>query len=436
MRVRGFSHLAQVVRRKGSRLGFESSPLADARLDCTLLEKSVRQGCRSILARGSGTDANTNSIFELLGDLALTEDIDLDSCLVGYCFSDGLGFREREQNARSLMETMGKGKRSLLDYVTFPVQVESDGSIAGSVLEERASLQDALGGPGVLKVGLDFPTAVLNGLSAASTAKLLDSLTVATSPPQCLTVATNVLTASQSRGIIEWSRGQRASPPLLVVSTEVLRVDSRRPALLAPVPTLALSAAGRAKDSMTEATNDFKHAVDRCMTLEKHFMTKLQPELPSSTLVPLTDLCWAHVLMQTQNSVQSPEEWHYLLTNQVMPKLNACTDKLKSTSKAAGDWATLYAGMARYMFTTFATVQARRREVCLGEVQSALGFSPSFDVSASPMHLGVLAASFGSSSTVIAGCEVRQRDDEVVVSAEEAERVLAKVVGPLAREIF
>ena len=92
--------------------------------------------------------------------------------------------------------------------------------------------------------------------------------------------------------------------------------------------------------------------------------------------------------------------------------------------------------MARYMFTTFATVQARRREVCLGEVQSALGLSSSFDVSAIPMHLGVLAASFGSSSTVIAGCEVRQRDDEVVLSAEEAERVLTKVVGPLAREIF
>ena len=421
--------------KKGSRLGWESSPLGDVRLDCTLLEKSVRQGCRSILARGSGTDSRTTSIFELLVDLAMTEDIKLDECLVGYCF--GSGGDGREANARELMGSMGKNSR-VLDYVNVPVELGSNGAPTPAVLHERASLQAALGGPSVVKVGLDLTTSALHQLSDAQVEVLLASLRETRTP--ALTVATNALTARQSRRIIEWaaaSSGASNRAPLLVVSTEVLRVDPKRPALLAPIPNLVLSAAGKIQESIAEATNDLKHGVDRCLMLEKHFMSKIHPDLAPPGVV-LTDLCWAHVLMQAQHTVQSPEEWHYLLNNQVMPKLDACIENLKTKNKETGDWATLYAGMARNMFTTFATVQARRRELCLGEVVTALAKTGNVTttVDALPLHLGALAASFGSSSTVLAGVEVRQLPADKATAAAEAEHTLTSIVAPLARELF
>jgi hypothetical protein len=375
--------------------------------------------------------------MELLVDLRLTEEIDLDSCLVGYCFSPSSNDKnrpvgDREANARKLMDSMGKEKRSMLDYINIPVKLDESGAIAPSVLQERKLLQDALGGVKVVKVGLDLTTAVLSSVREEEFEQLQDSLERVKVP--CLTVATNVLTAEKSRRIIKRLRSRVE----IIVATEVLRTDFQRPSLLVPFATDVLSPShAKAQEGIKAATADLKHAVDRCLTLEKHFIEKLKPELPD---VVVTDLCWAHVLMQTQNTIQSPEEWHYFLERQVMPKLDACIEYLKRSNKPAADWATLYAGMARYMFSTFSLFQARRRELCLHEVLDVINSGNTFAVTtidALPGHLGILASAFGSCSTVLSGCEVRQNaPGSLRVDASEAERVLMRVVGPVALKHF
>ena len=432
-------------------------------------------------------DANSTGILELVVDLSMTDDIDLEACLVGYAFtSAGSTEGPSVSTVRHLMEGIGKGKRSLLDYVTLPVLLESSGAVSSSALRLRKSLQSDLGGQDKIKVGLDFSTSMLYRLSDVQVGALLSSL-IADEALPAVTVASNCMTARQSRLIIAALR-ERGVP--IVVSSEVLRVDASRPTLMAPFAAHAATSTSTATASVSgrrltggpssgsssdggevqpsktaAATDDFKHAVDRCLTLERHFMDKLKPDLPA---VLLTDLCWAHVLMQSHHTIQSPEEWQYLLEQQVMPKLDTAIDSLKIASKPASEWATLYAGMARYMFTTFSTLQARRAESCLDDIASALSLGTLGQSGGStaagpasgddlPAHLGALVSSFGATSTLLAGCVVQQPASQMMLSpsssslssvsatvsvsateaaAGRAERLLVEVVRPLASKFF
>ena len=455
--VRAYSHTARTrsVKRYVTSvpaIGFESSPLGESQTDCILLEKSVRQGCRHILVRGTGIDSSTTSLFELITDLALTEDLNVEHSEIGYCFSTTATtpFEEKVKAMRELSECMGKGKR-VLDYVHLPVALGGLSLLDKSLLEEFAALQRELS-PWEIDVGLDFHSSALQSLAPGqATDDLLMSLESlrgnggrGNGGLSSISVATNVLTAHQSRKMINWAAGEGIGR---VVSTEVLRAHAKRPALIVPYssPTIAsstaLSSSSDASESVKKAMEDLKHAVDRCLHLEKQFLEKLKPGLPD---VVVTELCWAHLLMQTQHDIFSPEEWHFLLATQILPKLDASTDKLKAASKAAGEWATLHAGLSRNMFNSFAAMQVRRRDLCLTELISALRHNEVQvgTIDDVPRVFASLAASFGSTSIMLAGCNTMASTfpppcpATTTLSAAEVERLFANELRPLVVELF
>jgi hypothetical protein len=431
-------------------IGFESSPLGDSQTDCVLLEKSVRQGCRHILVRGTGIDSSTTSMFELITDLAITEDLNVERTDIGYCFTTATTtpFEDKVKAMKELSECMGKGKR-VLDYVHLPVPIGGHSLLDKSLLEELVALQRELS-PWEINVGLDFHSSALQSLATGeATDDLLKSLDLLRLQDgggvSSISVATNVLTVHQSRKIINWATRAAGKGIGRVVSTEVLRVHAKRPALIVPFssPTLAsstaLASSSDASERVKKAMEDLKHAVDRCLHLEKQFLEKLKPDLPD---VVVTELCWAHLLMQTQHEILSPEEWHFLLTTQILPKLDACTDKLKAAGKAAGEWATLHAGLSRNMFNSFSAMQVRRRELCLTELISALRRNEVQvgTIDDVPRVLASLAASFGASSTMLAGCNTMAPNSPppppTTPSAEAVERLFTNELRPLVLELF
>lgn len=435
-------------------------------LDCTLLEKSIRNGCRTIVCRGTGQDAASTSVFELLVDLALTEDIDLETSLVGYCLQGdgednagsggGSGGSGRTKALAELASSLG-GKR-ILDFANIPVRLTPSGAIEASCLQERETLQHDMQQHGV-SIGLDLQTSALSGLSAEQAEALLGSLG---SLPSALpvTVATNALTAPLAQRIHAALR--RAchgdQERRLVLSTEIFKVSaSPRPALLIPYPT---TIAG--KTTMDQAVDDLKHATDRCVQLEKHFLDKMRAEMPE---VPVTDVCWGHVLLQTQHSIQSPEEWHYLLAHQIMPKLDKSSGLLRSKSKAAAEWAALHAGMARYMFSCFSTVQECRRTAVCSEL--VLRCNAHLDAAAAgpaslrldgighiPRFVAQLVSALGddapAATTCLSGCEVPASLAAPITTTPPtpppspaarfapslALGMLAQVLGPAAAEFY
>lgn len=56
-----------------------------------------------------------------------------------------------------------------------------------------------------------------------------------------------------------------------------------------------------------------------CLHIEKKYIEDIAPTVPQ---IPLTDICWGHVLMHTHETFTAPEEWEYALRTAVLPKLD------------------------------------------------------------------------------------------------------------------
>ena len=78
-----------------------------------------------------------------------------------------------------------------------------------------------------------------------------------------------------------------------------------------------------------------------------------------------TDICFAHVLAQTQHDILYPEEWEYIKRTIVDIKLEKSLDVLRSKGKKATDWALLYLPLVKFMFHSFALTLESKKQVIL-----------------------------------------------------------------------
>ena len=85
--TRPFSSVVQdgVYSGKGSLIGYETSPLLDVDTDNALLEKSIRQGCCTVMVHSRAADTGHNQTYELLSDLWATEEVNLDHFSITHC---------------------------------------------------------------------------------------------------------------------------------------------------------------------------------------------------------------------------------------------------------------------------------------------------------------------------------------------------------------
>ena len=62
-------------------------PLLDIDQDATILEKSIRHGCKTVMVHSRPLDEGHRQIYELLADLASTEEINIKDFQISHCIS-------------------------------------------------------------------------------------------------------------------------------------------------------------------------------------------------------------------------------------------------------------------------------------------------------------------------------------------------------------
>ena len=343
--------------------GYESSVLGDFNLDSSWLEKSIRRGCRTFIVNSSSK--HRMKTFELLSDLSVADELILSECLIGYRLQEQkiINVDDTAKEIMAIRDVLN----SPLNFVTIPLTIKKDKSIAdctASVLHDLDLLNKIINNNNhnhhhhhhetSTICGLDFNSELLEHAQEQDVAAILHCLSntafSAALPPQLvLTVATNSATFRNSKRIFEWAaslqhsqekddhstkttKTTKAKMAMTTIATELLRTHSRRPGLISP-PLLSSKAAKliRGKEGVSaglkEAATKLSEAMERCLHAEKQFMEKLSAQTASSSssstkggvggFPPLTEICWAHVLMEKIPSIQSSEEWAYILTNQV-----------------------------------------------------------------------------------------------------------------------
>lgn len=297
-------------------------------------------------------------LFELIMDLSADDDLKLDECTIGHHFKEAAGGAVEYAKEVKEIEKMLKGNK--LSYLALPV---SSLQISTSELAAQIQgLQGAIGPDSAAPprvIGLDLSTGVLQQADSSDVDRFIEALKAlpaampSGTPAPPLSIATNCLTASLSRRIAQGIKNAGFGP---IIASEVLRTHARRPGLItAPVLPLNLLTAPNA---IHDAVADFSTAMNRCIHVEKQFMERFHSNFKDE--VPAKDICWGHVLHVNQEAIVSPEEWTFLLSRQIEPKLKITMDIIKSKGTECSEWCTMYSPMSKYLFSTM----LRQLQVC------------------------------------------------------------------------
>jgi len=81
-----------------------------------------------------------------------------------------------------------------------------------------------------------------------------------------------------------------------------------------------------------------------------------------------TSICFAHILLQTQNKILYPEEWIYIVNNQINPTLSTSIDILKKANRECHEWSLIYLPMAKYMIQSFRRFLEVRKAHVLNDI--------------------------------------------------------------------
>jgi len=453
-----------------TKFGWEATSFSDPDLQCALLEKSLNNGCRTIVGASmlgstphdfSGQmNKKASPLYELISDLTASDDLDLSTAFIGHRF---LSFRNSnlatsEQITSELdgiVADMRHSGRSL-DFVTvsLPTMAHTKGahitSVEGTInmcrtaiseLEKASKVSSSssssssstsssslLGRKGLkngninsIDVGIDLTTEFLTSSSDEQLLQIRNELLQfhkQVSPLSILTVACNALTAEKVLPLIEWARTES----ITVVGTETLRVDPRRPGLLSLEGIERGNAIiRRNKDSLKEehesAMIDLKRAIDSCLHVEMQFLEKLNSKPLGGSkgeggpLVDPKTVCIAHLLVQAQHTIAHSEEWSYLQSQQLQPKLLESVEKLKAISEEHKNWAAIYAPMARYLISCFSKLLFVRKQQHCFEVSDTLMKTHAFkqlqnsinDEASDNLcgHLAILSSLLGTDNTLL-----------------------------------
>jgi len=368
-------------------VGYECAAFVDRDYDLSLLERSVRGGtCTLVVEKSRAADAV-------------------------------------EQELAAVRSAL---RSKALHAVLVPV---------GQWQKDTGTMAATAAGPGTA-VGLDLPTEWLAAATTDDVDKLL--ATLGSGSVGLLSVATNAFTHRHAARVFAWATA--AGVP--TVATELLRCHPRRPGLLSVAggrqklthldPTAEgftmnrTPGAAAAAPSSSASTGDdgashaqvaaveaVKHALNACVHAEKQFLERFQQDAAG---VDSQAVCWGHILSHTQHTILYPEEWDYVYTQQVQPRLSDALDRLKSQGRAQHEWTLLYGPLAKHLFASFtAALEARRLALC-ADTHAALRSTSSGGGTGSlrtlPWALAGAALSLGSPHAALAGTDLAAGGDD------------------------
>lgn len=346
-------------------IGYECAAYVDRDLDLTLLERSLRSGtCKMVIEKSKAADAVRT--YDLLTDLAASEDVDLQQFYVLHtlssCITRDEEYTDKKKSMEQEVSTVQDALRSkTINAITMPISsamLTTDNTNGGWMKRNFDLVAGSLkqDGEGTV-LGLDLSTEWLATASDEEIARLLTSVdafqssTGSTGGGRLTTmglfsVATNAFTHHRAARIFQWAR----SAGVQTVATEVLRCHSRRPGMLSvsggrhklthldptsqalmtsaqqggytvnvssptstPPPSPSPSPEYTTLSHEQVAVETMKNALNACVHAEKQFLERFQKEAG----IDPQALCWGHILSHTQHTILFPEEWDYFHANQV-----------------------------------------------------------------------------------------------------------------------
>ena len=340
-----------------------------AELQNSLIEKSIRAGCRAVYTQSTSLPHQVVSTYELLSDLSATEEVDLSQFTLGHCCA----IPSVENMAKEMEEIRAAlGKRRQLDFLTVSVNRDCDTKILEEVMTTSSDDEE-------MSLGFHFPTSILQGSADVDIDQLLlklsDVRTGRNIPSPTFSIAMNYLTFHNASKVAAWARKQDGNGT--IIASEILRIHDRRPSLLSPpIQKGAAAATGLpsrdSKAAMLDAIENLKVSFDRCIHMEMQYIERLSstsmPDGGSRNAVNIHDLCVGHALMQSQANILSTEEWKYLLHSQIEPRWMGAMDSVRSASKESAEWASLYSSLAKHLFASFSEMQDTRKFLLLEDV--------------------------------------------------------------------
>ena len=366
---------------------FESFSYSSALQESSLLEKSIRNGCSAIytMSNASVKDSNVVGLYELLSDLTSTDEIRLENFRLGHCVDLDEHTIEKElmniSNALSVNKQHNSAK--FLDFVTLSLSSPTSrdktlGEYGTTLLNAVMAVQKFPCFSG--SVGFHFSSTLLRSSSSDEINALLEKCDevlheVEQKEPPMHAIATNYLTRKNAIRVADWSR--RSSPQTRILACEVLRMDEKRPGLLglpatsAASGSLSITPSVSSKKAVLRAMEDLKVSMDRCLHMERRFMDKLLPDFDNEEEF-IRELCVAHVLVHVQNNLHSIEEWDYLKKNDFEPKLEASLDTIRKKNRACAEWASLYTGLAKHLFSSMSVLHRAKKYMICDDILSSL----------------------------------------------------------------
>ncbi len=358
-------------------------PLFDIETDSALLEKSIRQGCSTVMVHSRPHDEGHRQIYELLGDLAGLEEIDLENFSIGHCINTTSDVNSSMKELIDMCKLLPTKK---LDFVcmTLPHDVVSDAELRDQFLKDVESVRKEM----MLDtscMGLHIPSSLLADISQDRLESLQSFVENSEDSFGRYALATNYFTHSAVSSLRDSITNM--SQKSIVMACDVLRLHKQRPGLLNlpakfsihhnTMKMASMSGNGPEKtqntsdsslqQELTNSIDNFKMAMDRCVHVERKYMQNIAP---TATEIAITDVCWAHVLSQTQESFRGPEEWEYALKHSIEPKLEDALNALRKQSKEASEFTTLYSALSKHLFSVFLHLhQVRRLQMCTEVVE-------------------------------------------------------------------
>ena len=361
---------AQFHSGQGSSISYELSKHsglgADQVMEAALLERAVRSNVRTIITNDVGVSSH---VYELLADLTATEDVDFSTYLFGHRIFKRSSVKKDGDNVitaddcikevgsiNKMLEkcSLDKNRLKQLDFITLPPNLYHESDIPHFKL---------LGTQ--LIVGMDFTT---DYILESSEEAIIDEVKRLSDGVKVITIATNFMTIMKASKVIAFAKQCNA----IVVSTETLRIHSKRPGLLSVISgcpshhnirkITQYNTPEGVSAALRTSVDNLRRSMDSCMHVEKIYLDRLQGLAPN---VKKTSLCLAHVLVQAQKNIQFPEEFNFIINSQLEPNLLAAIEEMKKANKETSSWTTLYTPMSRHLMSAFHDyLQLRKYSLC------------------------------------------------------------------------
>jgi len=257
--------------------GIETMTLLEQSIQDTSIERSIYNGCRSILTNnvysnniGNNNNNNNNNndisssvkVYELLIDL-VNDDIDIND------FNLGHKLNRISNNNNNIIESINeiitindilKPMKRSIDYVSIPLDNNNNNN--NNVKNYINSIKDNNIN---IDIGIDINTDYI--LKNKNIINILDNhYNTNSNDIKLITISTNYMTSIIANDIIHWANNKG----LKTISTDILNISPQRPGILSAsslslLPSSSSSSSNGSSDELQKAVDDLKRSMDTCM---------------------------------------------------------------------------------------------------------------------------------------------------------------------------